>query len=180
LVFRPAARSAAAPNRRQAVRNRNSKRSRSDDAEKVEFESEQSFPASDAPSWPVTRLGAHGDGNMTETMYPLSPSEIGRRRREWAPDIHKVFDAFSQAVFADGALSAKTKQLIAVAVAHATQCPCCFRGHTKAAQRHGATPEELMEAIWAAEMRAGGAFAHSTIALTEMEEAQRSDRPQPR
>ena len=39
-------------------------------------------------------------------------------------------------------------------------------GRTKAALRHGATAEEIMEAIWvAAEMRAGGAYAHSVIAL---------------
>ncbi len=69
-------------------------------------------------------------------------------------------------MFREGALPRKYKQLIAVAVAHVTQCPYCIRGHTKAATREGATPEELMEAIWvAAEMRAGGAFAHSVIAL---------------
>jgi AhpD family alkylhydroperoxidase len=72
-------------------------------------------------------------------------------------------------VFADGALSAKMKQIIAVAVAHVTQCPYCIRGHTKAALRHGATEQELMEAIWvAAEMRAGGAFAHANLAIDEM------------
>jgi AhpD family alkylhydroperoxidase len=69
-------------------------------------------------------------------------------------------------VFADGAIPAKTKQVIAVAVAHVTQCPYCIRGHTSAALRHGATAEEIMEAIWvAAEMRAGGAYAHSALAL---------------
>ncbi len=62
-------------------------------------------------------------------------------------------------MFADGALPGKTKQLIAVAVAHVTQCPYCIKGHTKAALRAGASREELMEAIWvAAEMRAGGAY----------------------
>lgn len=45
-----------------------------------------------------------------------------------------------------------------------------IRGHTKAALRAGATRQELMEAIWvAAEMRAGGAFAHSALALSVME-----------
>ena len=69
-------------------------------------------------------------------------------------------------MFADGALPAKIKQLIAVAVAHVTQCPYCIKGHTKAAQRAGATPQELMEAIWvAAEIRAGGAYAHSVLML---------------
>jgi AhpD family alkylhydroperoxidase len=73
----------------------------------------------------------------------------------------------------------KTKQLIAVAVAHVTQCPYCIRGHTKAAMREGATSEELMEAIWvAAEMRAGAAYAHSVLALDEMEKAAPSSRQQ--
>jgi AhpD family alkylhydroperoxidase len=59
--------------------------------------------------------------------------------------------------------------LIAVAVAHTTQCPYCITGHTKLAVRAGATPEEVMEAIWvAAEMRAGGAYAHSTLAMAAM------------
>jgi AhpD family alkylhydroperoxidase len=90
-------------------------------------------------------------------------------RKQLAPDTYEAFHAFSRAVFAAGALDQKTKQLIAVAVAHVTQCPYCIRGHTKAARRHGATPEEVMEAIWvAAEMRAGGAWAHSTLALAEL------------
>jgi AhpD family alkylhydroperoxidase len=104
-------------------------------------------------------------------MYPPSTKETARKRRELAPDIQAAFDAFSQRVFADGALPAKTKQLIAVAVAHVTQCPYCIKGHTKAALRHGATPQELMEAIWvAAEMRAGGAYAHSAISLAAIDE----------
>ena len=108
---------------------------------------------------------------MTDSLYPPSSPEIAKKRRELAPDIHAAFDAFSKRVFADGALPAKTKQLIAVAVAHVTQCPYCIQGHTKAALRHGASEPELMEAIWvAAEMRAGGAFAHATVSLTAMEE----------
>ncbi len=110
---------------------------------------------------------------MSESVYPPSSPEIARKRRELAPGIQAAFDAFSQKVFADGALPAKTKQLIAVAVAHVTQCPYCIRGHTKAALRDGATPQELMEAIWvAAEMRAGGAYAHTAVSLTAMEEGQ--------
>jgi AhpD family alkylhydroperoxidase len=83
-------------------------------------------------------------------------------------------------VLAEGAIPAKTKQLIAVAVAHVTQCPYCIRGHTRAAVRHGATPEEIMEAIWvAAEMRAGAAYAHSAIALDTIARCQteKGERP---
>jgi AhpD family alkylhydroperoxidase len=105
-------------------------------------------------------------------MYPTTTRELAERRSELAPEMEAAFRKFSQAVFRDGALPGKVKQLIAVAVAHVTQCPYCIRGHTKAALRHGATPEELMEAIWvAAEMRAGGAYAHSALALETMAEA---------
>lgn len=108
-----------------------------------------------------------------DSIYPFSTSEIAHKRRGLAPNQQAAFDAFGKAVFADGALTAKAKQIIAVAVAHVTQCPYCINGHTKAALRAGATLEELMEAIWvAAEMRAGGAYAHSTLMLTPLGEVQ--------
>jgi AhpD family alkylhydroperoxidase len=107
---------------------------------------------------------------MPEQIYQRTTREQARRRKELAPGIHDAFETFSKAVFAEGALPEKTKQLIAVAVAHVTQCPYCIDGHTKLAVRKGASPEEIMEAVWvAAEMRAGGAYAHSTLALTAME-----------
>jgi AhpD family alkylhydroperoxidase len=103
---------------------------------------------------------------MAESLYHPTTPDIARRRKELAPGVHDAFEAFSKAVFADGALDEKTKQLIAVAVAHTTQCPYCINGHTKLAHRKGASDQEIMEAIWvAAEMRAGGAYAHSTVAL---------------
>lgn len=109
---------------------------------------------------------------MPELMYPPPSQELAAQRRELAPDVQSAFHAFSKAVFADGALPAKTKQLIAVAAAHITQCPYCIKGHTKAAMKSGATPEEIMEAIWvAAEMRAGGAYAHSLISISAMNDA---------
>lgn len=62
------------------------------------------------------------------------------------------------------------EQIIAVAVAHVTQCPYCIKGHTKQAKAKGATNEEIMEAIWvASEMRAGAAYAHAALALDEMD-----------
>jgi AhpD family alkylhydroperoxidase len=103
---------------------------------------------------------------MSNEMYPKATREIAQKRRDLAPKPEAAFQAFSQAVFADGALSGKTKQLIAVAVAHVTQCPYCIQGHTKLALRSGATAQELMEAVWVAtEMKAGAAFAHSTLML---------------
>jgi len=96
---------------------------------------------------------------------------LAARRRELAPETMAAFQGFQSKVFADGALPAKVKQIIAVAVAHVTQCRQCIESHTRAAVRAGATPEELMEAVWvAAEMRAGGAYAHSTFMLAALEE----------
>lgn len=109
---------------------------------------------------------------MEHAIFPDVSKELVDRRRELAPEIYGAFRTFNQRVFADGALSAKTKDLIAVAVAHVTQCPYCIRGHTASALKKGATEQEVMEAIWvAAEMRAGGAYAHSLIALDEMGKA---------
>lgn len=115
---------------------------------------------------------------MPEQMYPPSSQDLARKRRELAPNIQAAFHAFSELVFTDGALPAKTKQLIAVAAAHITQCPYCIKSHTKAAIKHGATQQEIMEAIWvAAEMRAGGAYAHSVISITAMNEVQQHPQP---
>lgn len=106
---------------------------------------------------------------MDNNLYPTPTPEIGRKREQLAPETLNAWRAFSKQVFADGALSAKTKDLIAVAVAHVTQCPYCIRAHTKSALAKGATEPEIMEAIWvAAEMRAGGAVAHSALAIDLM------------
>jgi len=105
------------------------------------------------------------------TLYPEVTPELARKRRELAPEVQAAFESFGRQVFSDGGLPSKTKQLIAVAVAHVTQCPYCIQGHTRAAQRAGATAEELMEAVWvAAEMRAGAAYAHSAIMLASLSE----------
>ena len=109
-------------------------------------------------------------------LYPSPDPRLSRKRRELAPDTAAAFAAFSKQVFADGELPAKTKQLIAVAVAHVTQCAYCIHGHTKAALGAGASEAEIMESIWvAAEMRAGASYAHSIIALSEMDRFEAGD-----
>lgn len=107
-------------------------------------------------------------------VFPHASRELADKRRALAPATLDAWREFSKQTFAAGALPAVTKQLIAVAVAHTTQCPYCIRGHTKEALRQGASEEQVMEAIWvAAEMRSGGAYAHSVIALDEMVEHER-------
>lgn len=100
----------------------------------------------------------------------MDDKKLARKKAELAPEQLEAWRNFSRTVFKEGALDEKTKQLIAVAVAHVTQCPWCIKAHTPMAMRKGATKEEIMEAIWvAAEMRAGAAYSHANIAMEEME-----------
>jgi len=108
---------------------------------------------------------------VENSLYPAATLEIAKQREQLTPETLNAWRTFSRQVFADGALPAKTKDLIAIAVAHVTQCPYCIRTHTKSALAKGATDKEVMEAIWvAAEMRAGGAVAHSALAIDLMKD----------
>ncbi len=80
-----------------------------------------------------------------------------------APTAMQAFIAFDQAALAAGALDVKTKELIALAVAHTTQCIYCIDLHNTNARKNGATDAEIAEVILvAAALRAGGAVAHGT------------------
>jgi len=106
----------------------------------------------------------------SENLFPKTTKELADKKAALAPKNIEAWRNFSKTVFESEALPEKTKQLIAVAVAHVTQCPYCIKSHTTQAIRKGASKEEIMEAIWvAAEMRAGAAYAHATIAMAEME-----------
>lgn len=103
-------------------------------------------------------------------VFPPATRESAKKKADMAPEQIEAWRNFSKEVFKDGDLDSKTKQLIAVAVAHVTQCPYCIKAHTKGSKKAGATNDEIMEAVWiAAEMRAGAAYAHSNIALEEIE-----------
>lgn len=105
-----------------------------------------------------------------DSLFPGATREFAEKKAALAPKNIEAWRHFSKTVFEAGALDEKTKQLIAVAVAHVTQCPYCIHSHTPQALRKGATKEEIMEAIWvAAEMRAGAAYAHANLAMEEME-----------
>ncbi len=102
-----------------------------------------------------------------------------RKLRQLKPDLFKGFMDFDQMVFKDGALPAKTKELMAVTAAHVTQCMWCIEDHTKRAKKQGASDEEIAEAAFVAmALRAGGAFAHSCIAMAVTEEHKTPAEPQ--
>lgn len=105
-----------------------------------------------------------------DQLFPQATREDAKKKADLAPKQIEAWRNFSKTVFKEGVLDEKTKQLIAVAVGHVTQCPYCIKAHTPQAMRKGASKEEIMEAIWvASEMRAGAAYAHATIAMEEMD-----------
>lgn len=96
-------------------------------------------------------------------MFDMKHLNDLKRLDKDAPDAMKAFWEFDKAAFAEGALSAQQKQLIAVAVALTTQCPYCIELHKKAARDEGASDAQLAEAsLVAAAMRAGAAVTHAT------------------
>ena len=101
-------------------------------------------------------------------MYSKDNLRRLKKMNSLAPDVMKAFWAFDKAALAGGAIPVKYKELIAVAVAHSTQCPYCIDIHAANARRAGATEAELVEAAMvAAALRAGGAVTHATHALTD-------------
>ena len=95
-----------------------------------------------------------------------------RKLRELKPDTFKAFVDFDAKAFEEGAVSVRNKELIAIAVAHVTQCPYCIDVHVERAKKAGASDTEVAEAIFVAmALRAGGSWAHSCIAMDALEKS---------
>jgi alkylhydroperoxidase/carboxymuconolactone decarboxylase family protein len=76
-------------------------------------------------------------------------------------DLWEKFSAWYGSVFADGALLAREKALIALAVAHAVQCPYCIDAYTNDSLNRGCSEEEMTEAVHvAAAIRGGASLVH--------------------
>lgn len=83
------------------------------------------------------------------------------------PQTVKGFGQMGQAAKADGALSEKTKEFIALGIAVATRCDSCIGFHVRSLVRLGATREELCEALAMATYMGGGpSYAYSAKALS--------------
>lgn len=102
---------------------------------------------------------------QTHTAPDLAAAEIEIAKlaglERTSPKLLTAFARFDAAAMAEGALSRKTKELIAVAVALTTQCPRCLTVHGAMARQEGASEEELAEVTFvAAALRAGAAVMH--------------------
>lgn len=115
---------------------------------------------------------------MSEYFYPLDGRKHYKHLEETQKDMFQAFKNFNNEIFErESALSRKVKELIAIGVAHTTQCPYCIEGHVRAAKKAGASDQEIAEAVFvAAALRAGGALAHSTIAMGVLKEINRLEK----
>src|SRR5947209_160355 len=99
-------------------------------------------------------------------MYDMKNVKKLGRLGELAPEVFKAFVAFDEVACKAGAIPAKYKELMAIAVALTTQCPYCIEIHATRAKKAGATEQELAETtLVAAALRAGGAVTHGTHVL---------------
>ncbi|BBZ44182.1 carboxymuconolactone decarboxylase family protein [Mycobacterium parmense] len=89
-----------------------------------------------------------------EVLDNLLPQH--RDLRKQIPEVYKGFAALSGAAFAEGTLSRKFKELIALAIGVVEGCDGCIASHAQAAARAGATPEEAAEAIGVTFLMHGG------------------------
>lgn len=83
-----------------------------------------------------------------------------QRFREMLPDVAQAYDQLPQTVYAGGRLDAKTKRIMAVAIAVARGCQGCILFQTDQALERGADAEEILEAC-AVAVSLGGTMAAS-------------------
>lgn len=103
---------------------------------------------------------------MDDHFYSKEGTKHLLKMMELNKELFNAFIQFNLKTFEEGALSVKTKELIALACAHITRCPYCIDGHLKKAKQAGASEAEIAEAVYVAiAMNAGASFAHSCIAM---------------
>jgi len=97
---------------------------------------------------------SHDHSHGIEVLEDLrAPS---KELRTAIPDVYAGFSATHQAALRDGALDARTKELIALGISVSQQCDGCIASHAKGAALKGATPEQAAEAIGVSILMSGG------------------------
>jgi AhpD family alkylhydroperoxidase len=100
------------------------------------------------------------------TFHGVDVRRQFKRMRELAPEPYRAFLEWDGKVFRDGALPGKTKELIALGIAHITQCPWCIDVHAGKARKAGASDAEIAEVIFVSmAMAAGAAWSHGGLTL---------------
>ena len=90
---------------------------------------------------------------------------------EFQKEFADKFFTYYGAVFAEGALTAREKSLIALAVSHAVQCPYCIDAYSSDTLEKGCSEQEMMEAVHvAAAIRGGATLVHGVQMMNKVKE----------
>ena len=109
------------------------------------------------------------DGYGKSVLEELGP--LHRELRHAISEVYKGFGEFHHAAFAAGAMDAKTKELIAFAIAVAERCDGCIAYHARNSVRAGASRQEVAEMLAVAVQMGGGpAMVHAADALKAFDE----------
>ncbi|MCZ6593421.1 MAG: 4-carboxymuconolactone decarboxylase [Bacteroidetes bacterium] len=88
---------------------------------------------------------------------------------EWSEELGTKFFDYYGKVFEEGALTAREKSLIALAVAHTEQCPYCIDSYTMDGLQRGVTKEEMMEAVHVgAAIKSGATLVSSVMMMNKV------------
>jgi AhpD family alkylhydroperoxidase len=93
-------------------------------------------------------------GTAREIQDELKAS--GRRLRAAIPEVYAGYAALHGAAMGDGALPARMKELIALAIGVTRECDGCIAAHARGAARQGASEQEVAEALGVAILMNGG------------------------
>ena len=106
---------------------------------------------------------------MSKTYYDPADLRKFGKITEWSEELgNKFFDYYGK-VFEEGALTAREKSLIALAVAHTEQCPYCIDAYPKDGLQKGITKEEMMEAIHVgAAIKSGATLVHGVQMMNKV------------
>ena len=106
---------------------------------------------------------------MSKTYYDPADLRKFGNISEWSEDLGNKFFEYYNSVFQEGALSAREKSLIALAVAHVVKCPYCIDAYTKDGLQRGITKEEMMEAVHVgAAIKSGATLVHGVQMMNKV------------
>ena len=108
---------------------------------------------------------------MSKNYYNAEDLKNFGNITEFQPELGEKFFDYYGAVFQNGALTEREKSLIALAVAHAVQCPYCIDAYTGTCLKKGADEEQMMEAVHvAAAIKGGAALVHGVQMMNQVKE----------
>lgn len=107
---------------------------------------------------------------MSKNYYDAADLKKFSKITDWSPELGNTFFEYYGKVFEEGALTAREKSLIALAVAHTEQCPYCIDAYTKDGLQRGITKDQMMEAIHVgAAIKSGATLVHGVQMMNKVD-----------